>query len=62
MYTIFNSINHDVLLVECSAGYFGPNCSLPCRFPNYGVGCQLECGCGNESCNHITGCHNSSNA
>nr|XP_022291608.1 uncharacterized protein LOC111102945 [Crassostrea virginica] len=44
---------------ECSAGYFGPNCSLPCRFPNYGVGCQLECGCGNETCNHITGCHSS---
>ena len=51
-----------ILLVACSAGYFGPNCSLPCRYPNYGVECQFECVCDMENCSHITGCQNSSNA
>ena len=51
-----------ILLVisACSVGYFGPNCSLPCRYPNYGLGCQLKCNCEREHCNHITGCQNSS--
>nr|XP_022294783.1 uncharacterized protein LOC111104905 [Crassostrea virginica] len=43
--------------VACQSGYFGPNCSLPCRYPNYGLQCQLECKCKQEqNCNHITGC------
>nr|XP_022294264.1 tyrosine-protein kinase receptor Tie-2-like [Crassostrea virginica] len=48
-----------VSIYACSAGYFGPNCSLPCRYPSYGVGCQFKCVCGMEKCKHITGCHSS---
>ncbi|XP_062585871.1 multiple epidermal growth factor-like domains protein 11 [Saccostrea cucullata] len=40
---------------ECKAGYFGPNC-LPCRYPNYGKGCQMFCNCEMENCSYITGC------
>nr|XP_022294583.1 protein draper-like [Crassostrea virginica] len=43
----------------CSLGYFGQDCSLPCRFPGYGSGCQMACNCEKEHCNHITGCRNS---
>nr|XP_022295496.1 uncharacterized protein LOC111105473 [Crassostrea virginica] len=44
----------------CPVGYFSPNCSLPCRYPNYGAGCQLKCVCEIKNCSHITGCQNSS--
>nr|XP_022292179.1 uncharacterized protein LOC111103303 [Crassostrea virginica] len=40
----------------CVEGFFGPNCSLQCRFPSYGKHCQLECNCSMELCNHISGC------
>nr|XP_022294781.1 protein draper-like [Crassostrea virginica] len=43
----------------CPVGYFSPNCSLPCRYPNYGAGCQLKCVCETKNCSHITGCQNS---
>lgn len=47
--------------LACQSGYFGPNCSLPCRYPNYGLQCQLECKCKQEqNCNHITGCQSTS--
>ncbi|XP_078328059.1 uncharacterized protein LOC144623503 isoform X2 [Crassostrea virginica] len=46
----------------CSTGYFGPNCSLPCRHPNYGDECQFECVCGMKNCNHITGCQHSNDS
>ncbi|XP_078328073.1 uncharacterized protein LOC111103303 isoform X1 [Crassostrea virginica] len=42
----------------CPQGFIGPNCTFPCRFPNYGNGCQLECNCRKELCNHISGCPN----
>nr|XP_022291039.1 platelet endothelial aggregation receptor 1-like [Crassostrea virginica] len=41
---------------ECIPGYFGPNCTLPCRFPNYGLLCQSACACNETDCNHRTGC------
>ena len=41
---------------ECIPGYFGPNCTLPCRFPNYGLLCQKACTCNETDCNHRTGC------
>nr|XP_022291021.1 uncharacterized protein LOC111102523 [Crassostrea virginica] len=40
----------------CVQGFFGENCELPCRYPNYGQDCQLECVCTMELCNHISGC------
>lgn len=49
-----------LVISACSVGYFGPNCSLSCRYPNYGLGCQLNCNCETEHCNHITGCQTSS--
>lgn len=37
-------------------GYHGPNCSMACRYPNYGNGCQSGCLCGEDQCDPITGC------
>ncbi|XP_056014747.1 uncharacterized protein LOC125676900 [Ostrea edulis] len=42
--------------IECDAGYHGLNCSLSCRFPNYGEDCQNLCQCRLELCSHISGC------
>ena len=44
------------IISECIPGYFGPNCTLPCRFPNYGLLCQSACACNETDCNHRTGC------
>ncbi|XP_062590520.1 protein draper-like [Saccostrea cucullata] len=41
---------------DCSVGYFGPKCELPCRFPSFGEGCQLACFCAKQHCDHIHGC------
>lgn len=41
---------------NCSKGYHGPLCDITCRYPNYGKDCQSECLCGEEQCDHITGC------
>ncbi|XP_062581430.1 multiple epidermal growth factor-like domains protein 10 [Saccostrea cucullata] len=41
---------------NCKAGYFGINCSRPCRFPNYGEDCQSECDCEEHVCNVSFGC------
>lgn len=44
-------------LTECGAGFYGINCSTPCRYPNYGKDCQQECSeCGQEKCNSTPGC------
>ncbi|XP_022295661.2 uncharacterized protein LOC111105593 isoform X2 [Crassostrea virginica] len=45
----------------CPVGLFGPNCSLPCRYPNYGLECQMECNCTDEVCHHATGCPTTDN-
>nr|XP_034335161.1 uncharacterized protein LOC117692166 isoform X3 [Crassostrea gigas] len=43
--------------IDCQIGYYGINCSSPCRYPNYGSGCQQECSlCGKETCNSAFGC------
>ncbi|XP_062618430.1 uncharacterized protein LOC134280015 [Saccostrea cucullata] len=44
---------------DCESGYFGVNCSKVCRYPNYGIQCQLKCNCSNMTCHHITGCYQS---
>nr|XP_034328498.1 uncharacterized protein LOC105345043 isoform X2 [Crassostrea gigas] len=43
--------------VGCPAGYLGPNCTIPCDPPGYGVGCQFACACeGSETCHPSFGC------
>ncbi|XP_062598494.1 uncharacterized protein LOC134259914 [Saccostrea cucullata] len=37
-------------------GYFGTDCVLPCRYPNYGADCQKECNCDKNFCHHVSGC------
>ncbi|XP_061196049.1 cell death abnormality protein 1-like [Saccostrea echinata] len=41
--------------IACPPGYFGSYCELPCRYPNYGKGCQMECKCDKRLCDHTTG-------
>nr|XP_022295662.1 uncharacterized protein LOC111105593 isoform X2 [Crassostrea virginica] len=45
----------------CPVGLFGPNCSLSCRHPNYGLDCQMECFCSKKLCDHATGCPSTDN-
>lgn len=40
----------------CNPGYTGENCSTPCPYPYYGVGCQRTCKCSKNKCNMYTGC------
>lgn len=47
---------HLIFLVDCTPGYFGPNCSIPCRYPGYGSWCQKECNCNVTVCSHVNGC------
>ena len=42
--------------IECGDGYHGPNCIIPCRYPNYGRECQEKCHCQENTCNFVTGC------
>lgn len=37
-------------------GYIGVNCSAPCPYPYYGVGCQKTCNCSRDVCDVPTGC------
>lgn len=49
--------NHYVLtFIECSVGYFGPNCLHKCSPPYYGYLCSQECGTGCEPCHYMFGC------
>ncbi|XP_052711337.1 cell death abnormality protein 1-like [Crassostrea angulata] len=43
--------------IDCPVGYYGINCSRPCRYPNYGINCQYDCSsCGQETCSSTFGC------
>ncbi|XP_062610787.1 multiple epidermal growth factor-like domains protein 10 [Saccostrea cucullata] len=44
--------------VKCPKGYTATNCSEKCRYPSYGVECQLECQCNETECHYSTGCMN----
>ena len=41
---------------ECSVGYIGNHCSLPCPYPSYGKGCQMLCNCRKDECIFNSGC------
>ena len=47
-----------ILFSGCEIGYFGRLCDEKCRFPNYGLRCQLPCNCTEKDCHHINGCGN----
>ncbi|XP_056013520.1 uncharacterized protein LOC130052467 [Ostrea edulis] len=40
----------------CRSRYTGSDCELPCRYPGYGVSCQLQCECEKDLCHHVNGC------
>lgn len=42
---------------ECTEGFYGnqPICQ-ECPYPTYGAGCQSNCDCDQELCNHVKGC------
>ncbi|XP_056014205.1 uncharacterized protein LOC130052649 [Ostrea edulis] len=46
---------------SCPIGYYGPNCSLPCRYPSYGERCQKKCNCTVEYCTSDKGCIDKTN-
>nr|XP_034339186.1 cell death abnormality protein 1-like [Crassostrea gigas] len=40
----------------CEVGYYGYNCTDPCRYPSFGYRCQNVCNCTQDMCDHKTGC------
>lgn len=43
--------------IDCPLGFYGINCSSPCRYPNFGNRCQQDCShCEQEVCNASFGC------
>ncbi|XP_052707558.1 uncharacterized protein LOC128182843 [Crassostrea angulata] len=46
--------------IDCETGFYGENCSSPCRYPNYGKYCQQDCShCNLDECNSKLGCMSS---
>lgn len=43
-------------ILGCQVGFFGDNCTQPCRYPSFGEKCQRECDCSRDICDYITGC------
>lgn len=45
-------------MTECSPGFFGFNCSIPCIENSYGKRCLYQCHCDREThyCHHVCGC------
>lgn len=44
------------LLLECSIGYHGKDCTQKCIYPFYGEGCQSICACLENECHFSRGC------
>lgn len=40
----------------CLPGFYGNNCSQPCKYPYFGAGCQHMCICLEEECDFSIGC------
>ena len=43
--------------IECPAGYYEDDYSLPCPPPTYGGNCAEQCSCSSTSCHHVYGCN-----
>lgn len=52
MYTYMHAFS----IIECISGYGAVNCSSPCPYPYYGVGCQRTCNCSRNLCDVSMGC------
>ncbi|XP_078325991.1 uncharacterized protein LOC144622861 isoform X1 [Crassostrea virginica] len=48
------------VLGTCDPGFIGQNCSIVCRYPSYGQGCQNHCDCDKMYCDFKTGCKDGS--
>lgn len=53
---IVSSKDKFLYFAGCEVGYFGNNCTDPCRYPSFGYRCQKECNCTQDICDHKTGC------
>lgn len=49
-----NPERNDCIL--CDRGFLGENCDTTCPYPTYGEYCQSECYCNVTSCDHVSGC------
>ncbi|XP_078313953.1 uncharacterized protein LOC111105023 [Crassostrea virginica] len=48
---------HEGKCYGCPSGFYGKDCSLPYRYPNYGENCQQDCSnCSQQLCNSVVGC------
>lgn len=54
---ILYTFNSCIVVLECSPGYTGPECSTKCPVPLYGNNCQKICTCSPmEFCDFVSGC------
>nr|XP_022292856.1 multiple epidermal growth factor-like domains protein 6 [Crassostrea virginica] len=44
---------------KCSVGFIRNDCEQPCRYPSFGVDCQMECSCSKDYCHYVGGCNKS---
>lgn len=51
--------NFKTTTTGCPTGYTGHDCKKPCRYPSFGIDCQLRCCCAQNRCNHMFGCNTS---
>lgn len=56
LYAVFSYLNCILIYSACIPGCTGLNCTIICRYPSYGVGCQPKCECAEEQCDPVTGC------
>lgn len=55
----FKNLHYKALFrsLVCPVGYLGSTCEETCRYPGYGSGCQMDCNCTEEVCDHVHGCN-----
>lgn len=51
--------NFKTTTTGCPTGYTGHDCKKTCRYPSFGIDCQLRCCCAQNRCNHMFGCNTS---
>lgn len=56
-----NYFNTDPLSSACAPGTLGTHCQYRCRYPAYGLGCQMTCDCNESQCDAKMGCEHLKN-